>query len=488
VLPSAHKTKHTIKSLVFYLINFFIKVGVFKVGKKKELNKESKSQLTKRLIREKHPDVWLIENASIGGKLNVNDYGAFTKNGLIIYILSGEKQLMKVGEFPWPWGQQGEVDHFAIKSIFTFGHQQFVTGNKGKDVQKYLEGERNNTITIKPRKFSQKILGFRSGKRWKKVTASIGYLFILFFIIGLFNGNSSQNQSAQPVKQSAATNSGTVGSAKDEKKSSKSTDTSKKNNAQQSSKQNTNTTASSGSSAAPVPSTAPTPAPAATPSNSNPNLVPVTLVETVDGDTIKVNYEGKVQSVRYLLIDTPEDKKPGTCVQPYALDAANRNKQLVNSGQVELEFEPGKSKTDKYGRLLAYVFVNGSSVEETLLKEGYARVAYIYEPPYKYLSQYQSDESIAKNKELNIWSKAGYVTDNGFVGCVSSSAGSTPKQSSPSPTPTPAPSAPSTSGSTQIFANCTALRKVYPNGVPSSSPAYQPKLDRDHDGWACETN
>ena len=36
------------------------------------------------------------------------------------------------------------------------------------------------------------------------------------------------------------------------------------------------------------------------------------------------------------------------------------------------------------------------------------------------------------------------------------------------------------------FKNCTDLRKVYPNGVPKGHPAYQSKMDRDNDGWACE--
>ncbi|WP_245393607.1 excalibur calcium-binding domain-containing protein [Staphylococcus coagulans] len=40
--------------------------------------------------------------------------------------------------------------------------------------------------------------------------------------------------------------------------------------------------------------------------------------------------------------------------------------------------------------------------------------------------------------------------------------------------------------STQSFANCTQLRAVYPNGVPQGHPAYQPKLDRDNDNFACE--
>ncbi|MCY8974092.1 excalibur calcium-binding domain-containing protein [Bacillus atrophaeus] len=43
-------------------------------------------------------------------------------------------------------------------------------------------------------------------------------------------------------------------------------------------------------------------------------------------------------------------------------------------------------------------------------------------------------------------------------------------------------------GGTETFANCTELRKKYPNGVLSSRshPAYQSKMDRDHDNYACE--
>ncbi|WP_433861856.1 excalibur calcium-binding domain-containing protein [Bacillus mojavensis] len=41
-------------------------------------------------------------------------------------------------------------------------------------------------------------------------------------------------------------------------------------------------------------------------------------------------------------------------------------------------------------------------------------------------------------------------------------------------------------GETETFKNCTELRKKYPNGVPSSHPAYQSKMDRDHDNYACE--
>jgi flagellar biosynthesis GTPase FlhF len=46
----------------------------------------------------------------------------------------------------------------------------------------------------------------------------------------------------------------------------------------------------------------------------------------------------------------------------------------------------------------------------------------------------------------------------------------------------------STTAEQTLFDNCTDLRTVYPNGVPSNHPAYTSKMDRDKDGYACETN
>ncbi|PFP28572.1 endonuclease [Bacillus sp. AFS073361] len=148
-----------------------------------------------------------------------------------------------------------------------------------------------------------------------------------------------------------------------------------------------------------------------------PEQIPFTLVETIDGDTIKARVKGKVEIVRYLLVDTPETKKPGMCVQPFAAEAFQRNNELVKEGSLSLEVEEG-TKRDAYGRLLAYVFVEGQSVQETLIKEGYARVAYIMAPPYKYLNLYKTDENLAKKSKLKIWGTKEYVSYYGFIGCV----------------------------------------------------------------------
>ncbi|MDQ1002712.1 micrococcal nuclease [Neobacillus niacini] len=145
--------------------------------------------------------------------------------------------------------------------------------------------------------------------------------------------------------------------------------------------------------------------------------VPVTLVETIDGDTIKVWLNGKIETVRYLLIDTPESKNPNMCVQLYAKEASLRNNELVKNGKLTLEFEQENIK-DSYGRLLAYVYVNGESVQETLLKEGYARVAYIMNPTYKYLEPFREEERKAKWEKINIWSRSNFVMNGGFNGCL----------------------------------------------------------------------
>lgn len=202
--------------------------------------------------------------------------------------------------------------------------------------------------------------------------------------------------------------------------------------------------------------------------------IPVDLVETIDGDTIKIIYNGETKNVRYLLIDTPETNHPRLGAQPFGKEAKERNRQLVNSGKLTIEFDVGE-RVDKYGRLLAYVYVDGKSVQETLLKEGLARVAYVYPPNTRYLDEFRAAEKIAKDKKLGIWSIENYATDSGF----NSSAKSSTNQSSSYE------SSKSNSG-TESFKNCTELRKVYPNGVPKDHPAYAPRHDRDKDGWACE--
>lgn len=139
--------------------------------------------------------------------------------------------------------------------------------------------------------------------------------------------------------------------------------------------------------------------------------VPVTRV--IDGDTIKVTLNDREETVRFLLVDTPETHHPTLGVQPYGKKAATYTKKLLAGRNIQLELAKNGER-DKYGRVLAYLFINGKSVEQLLLENGLARVAYVYPPNTKYLDAYRQAEKKAQKNKLNIWSVAGYAQADGF--------------------------------------------------------------------------
>ncbi|WP_412519051.1 thermonuclease family protein [Staphylococcus simulans] len=203
----------------------------------------------------------------------------------------------------------------------------------------------------------------------------------------------------------------------------------------------------------------------------------VEFTRPVDGDTVRLRYEGKESAFRLLLIDTPETKHPKKGVEPYGKEASDFTKNmLMNAAKVEVEFDKG-GKTDKYGRYLAYVYADGVMVNNALVRQGLAKVAYIYPPSITYLDQLKESQRLAQQEHLNIWSN-GVSQDNSQSSVPSGSQSSQNNASSSQ----------QASGETKYYANCTALRKDYPNGVPKSHPAYQNKMDGDKDGWACEIN
>ena len=144
-------------------------------------------------------------------------------------------------------------------------------------------------------------------------------------------------------------------------------------------------------------------------------LIPVELVKTIDGDTIKVIYEGKEQNLRYLLVDTPETNHPQLGKQPFGQKAKERNTELMNSGKLEIEFDIGE-RVDKYGRLLAYVYIDGVSIQEKLIEEGLARVGYVYPPNTRHLDPFEKAQERAKKAGIGIWTLEDYVTERGFDG------------------------------------------------------------------------
>lgn len=147
---------------------------------------------------------------------------------------------------------------------------------------------------------------------------------------------------------------------------------------------------------------------------SNNQRIPADFVRHVDGDTTVLRIDRKEQKVRFLLVDTPETVKPKTKVQPFGLEASKRTKELLSTAsEITFEYDSG-DKTDRYGRVLGYIFVDGTLLQKTLVIEGLARVAYVKEPNTKYLLELEEAQEKAKNESLGIWSIPGYVTERGY--------------------------------------------------------------------------
>ena len=150
-----------------------------------------------------------------------------------------------------------------------------------------------------------------------------------------------------------------------------------------------------------------------TDTGGNQERVAVDVVSVIDGDTIIIEYEGKEETVRYLLIDTPETNHPRLGEQPLGPEATAENKRLIESGEVEIEFDVG-SRFDDYGRMLAYIYVDGESVQQQLLESGYARVAYVFPPNTRYVDEFEQAELDAKEAGIGIWEYSNYSTERGF--------------------------------------------------------------------------
>ena len=138
------------------------------------------------------------------------------------------------------------------------------------------------------------------------------------------------------------------------------------------------------------------------------------LQDIIDGDTIRIKYNNSSEKVRLLLVDTPETNHETLGVQPYGTEAKEFAMQLLG-GQDSVYLEFDVSYRDKYKRLLAYVYTkDGISVQEQLLKNGLARVAYIYEPNTKHVDWFNSIQKNAQNSATGIWSVEDYVTNRGY--------------------------------------------------------------------------
>ena len=199
--------------------------------------------------------------------------------------------------------------------------------------------------------------------------------------------------------------------------------------------------------AAPAPPASPTPLPpppTATGVFLTPSPPPATaaptpaaeqarLVRVIDGDTIEVDLGAAQERVRYIGIDAPELAGPGA-PQPFAEEARAYNARLVGGGALVLERDV--SDRDRYGRLLRYVYADGTLVNRALVAAGLARAA-AYPPDTRLQASLEAAQAEARRAGLGLW---GGLTPAPSVSAAAPSATPAPPPATPPAEASPPPS------------------------------------------------
>lgn len=123
----------------------------------------------------------------------------------------------------------------------------------------------------------------------------------------------------------------------------------------------------------------------------------VKVVAVLDGDTIVISGGEKV---RYAGLNTPETHHPDKLPEYCGREAFEANRRLVAGKAVRLEYD--ERQRDKYGRLLAYVHVDGLFVNAELIRQGFAQVS-TYKDTQRYHKEFQRLQQSAIAARRGLW-------------------------------------------------------------------------------------
>ena len=120
----------------------------------------------------------------------------------------------------------------------------------------------------------------------------------------------------------------------------------------------------------------------------------------VDGDTIIVKMKGTEERVRLIGVDTPETVHPEKPVAFFGKEASAFTKRMAEGKRVRLEYD--WQERDKYGRLLAYVYLEDETfLNAEIIKRGYGFAYTRF--PFKYLDKFRKYEREARENIRGLW-------------------------------------------------------------------------------------
>ena len=123
-----------------------------------------------------------------------------------------------------------------------------------------------------------------------------------------------------------------------------------------------------------------------------------TVTHIVDGDTLDVRIGSRTERIRVIGIDTPER---GVCYANQATAAATR---LAQGKRVVLRGDPTQDTRDRYGRLLAYVWLPyGKDLGYQMIAGGFAKVYVYNNHPFQLVTAYRAAEQIGRRHSSSLW-------------------------------------------------------------------------------------
>jgi micrococcal nuclease len=126
-----------------------------------------------------------------------------------------------------------------------------------------------------------------------------------------------------------------------------------------------------------------------------------TVTRVVDGDTIIIDMDGAEERVRLIGVDTPESVHPDESRNvPYGEIASKFTKERLEGRKVEIELDT--QERDRYGRILAYVYIDGEMFNKALLSEGHAQIS-TYPPNVRYVDEFTLLQQEARNSGAGLW-------------------------------------------------------------------------------------
>lgn len=557
----------------------------------------SKLELARELAERKHDDIQFVADGNIPTSNQTNELAVATNEGLYFYKYE-KNQLIPLVHIRWEEVHSGKVDFLAFSTILTLNGEDFRLMNDGRYI--YMLAQEKSGVKFEKvnRKWHQKILGFRSGVRWKQITAIIGYLLMISIFNALFgNGNVAEfimfvvtfaiffsivalvkgkflffgipnrkmagiiigagflimiimplpettsetedsltaseqveaeeerqeakeqlekeaaeekaaeekkaaeeeqkveEAAAQKAEEEAKAEEIAAKQAADEKEAAKKAEeekqaeeaAAKKAAEEQKAKEEAKAKkeAEKAKAAQKEKEKKEAEAKAAAEKKKKASQTNAVVSRVIDGDTIEVNMNGNTETVRLLLVDTPETVHPSEPVQPFGPEASQFVKNTLSGKEVRVKV--GTEERDNYGRLLAYIFINGETIQEMLLREGLARTAYLYND-LTMLDQFHAVQQTAIDGGKGVWSISGYAHadhDHGYH-YEEKTAPAPEPEPVPAPAPAPATKPKAEAPASVYYKNCTAVREAGANPVRTGDPGYAKHLDRDGDGVGCE--